>query len=87
MHRVYQLRKTSLRLSPANEQWRGTALPLRQEKLAGRSSSSASFVSSSRGIVSCTVRATVSRSSVNLVSGRTARPAAIQPETAVESEI
>jgi hypothetical protein len=86
MHRVYQLRKTSLRLSPANEQWRGTTLPLQQEKLVGRSSA-ASFVSASRGIVSCTVRATVSRSSVNLVSGRPARPGAMRPETAVESAI
>jgi hypothetical protein len=86
MHRVYQLRKTSIRLSPANEQWRGTALSLRPEKLVGRSSA-ASFVSASRGIVSCTVRATVSRSSVNLVSGRAARPGTIRWETAVEPAI
>jgi hypothetical protein len=66
MHCANQFRKTGLRLSPASAQWRGTLAELREGKTAGRVSA-ASFVSGMKGVVSRTVRASVSRSSANFV--------------------
>ena len=66
MHCANQFRRTVLRLSPATMQWRGTAPVLREGKTAG-CVSAASFVSGRKGVVSRTVRASVSRSSVNFV--------------------
>ena len=66
MHCANQFRKTGIRLSPASAQWRGTAPVLKEGETAGRSST-ASFFSGMKGIVSCAVRASVSRSSANFV--------------------
>ncbi len=67
MHCVNEFRKSGLRLTPASMQWRGTLSALREGETAGRSSA-VSFVSGMKGIVSCAVRASGSRSSANFVS-------------------
>ena len=66
MHCANQFRRTVLRLSPASVQWKGTAPVVREGKMAG-CVSVASFVSGRKGVVSRTIRASVSRSSANFV--------------------